>query len=205
MKPEDIGSSPNSEGEVTLLLRRWQRGDPEALSDLVRIAYGDLHSIASVYMRGERAEHTLQPTALVNELYLRLLQQRKVAWDDRVHFCVFAAHVMRNILTDHARSHLAERRGGQFSVVLPISEEIAWVGDSPEHILDLSRALEQLERIDSRKAQLIELRFYLALTMPQAAEVLGVSLATAERDLKFARAWLLKELGTYKGRLSGDA
>ena len=137
-------------------------------------------------MRRERDDHTLQPTALVNEVYLRLLNQRKITWNDRAHFFTFAARMMRNILKDHARGHLAERRGGPLAIKLPLSEELAWLDNdsasSPEQILDLSRALDKLEAFDARKAQLVELRFFLALTMEEAADVLKISLATAERD-----------------------
>lgn len=181
-------------GEVTLLLRRWRTGDAKVLDDLMPLVYDQLHAIAQGYMRHERSDHTLQPTALVNEAYMRLLNQRKVTWDDRVHFFVFAARMMRNILKDHARAHLADRRGGANSIRLPMSEEIAWVGSSPEEVLDLHRALERLETFDARKAQLIELRFYLALTVDEAADVMSISTATAERDLRFARSWLHHEL-----------
>jgi RNA polymerase sigma factor (TIGR02999 family) len=184
-------------GDVTLLLQRWREGDGEALEDLVPLVYAQLHSIAAGYMRRERPEHTLQPTALVNEVYLRLSRQRRVTWDDRVHFYVFAAHMMRNILKDYARARLADHRGGQESIRVPMSEELAWIGGTPESILDLNRALEKLEQEDARKAQIIELRFFLALTMDEAADVLGVSLATVERDLKFARSWLNRELQSY--------
>jgi len=181
-------------GEVTLLLQRWQKGDPEVLDDLIPLVYDKLHAIAQGYMRHERGDHTLQPTALVNEVYLRLLNQRKISWNDRVHFFVFAARMMRNILMDHARARLADRRGGKDAIRLPMSEEIAWIGTSPEEVLDLHRALDRLEELDPRKAQLVELRFYLALTMDEAADVMSISLATAERDLKFARSWLHREL-----------
>jgi len=183
----------DNSGEVTLLLKRWQQGDPEVLGALIPLVYEQLHTIAQGYMRRERDNHTLQPTALVNEVYMRLLNQRKVTWNDRVHFFVFAAHIMRNILKDHARAHLADRRGGG-AMHLPLSDELAWVGTSPEKLLDLNRALDKLEILDARKAQLIELRFFLALTMDEAADVLGVSVATAERDLKFSRSWLHREL-----------
>jgi RNA polymerase sigma factor (TIGR02999 family) len=181
-------------GEVTQLLQRWREGDPEVLDNLIPLVYDQLHAIASGYMRRERDDHTLQPTALVNEVYLRLLNQRKVTWNDRVHFFVFAARIMRNILKDHARAHIADRRGGPNTIKLPLSDELAWVGTSPEQLLDLNRALDRLELMDPRKAQLIELRFFLALTMDEAADVLSISLATAERDLKFSRSWLHHEL-----------
>jgi RNA polymerase sigma factor (TIGR02999 family) len=180
--------------EVTQLLQRWREGDPEVLDDLVPLVYDQLHALASGYMRRERDDHTLQPTALVNEVYLRLLNQRKITWNDRVHFFVFAARIMRNILKDHARAHIADRRGGPDAIRLPLSDELAWVGTSPEQLLDLNRALDRLEQMDPRKAQLVELRFFLALTMHEAADVLSISLATAERDLKFSRSWLHHEL-----------
>ena len=179
---------------MTLLLQRWREGEPAALEGLIPLVYAQLHTIARGYMGRERHDHTLQPTALVNEVYMRLLAQRKVTWFDRVHFFVFAAKMMRNILKDHARAHVAERRGGAGLLKVPLSEELAWVGGSPEQLLDLNRALDKLEAVDARKARLVELRFFLALTMVEAAEILGLSLATVERDLKFARSWLHREL-----------
>jgi RNA polymerase sigma factor (TIGR02999 family) len=184
------------DGEITVLLERWRVGDAEVLGNLAPLVYEQLHAIAKGYMRNERTDHTLQPTALVSEVFLKLLNQRKVGWNDRVHFYVFAARMMRNILKDHARAHLADRRGGKDSVRLPFSDELAWVGTSPEDIIDLNRALDRLEKIDARKAQIVELRFFLALNMEEAAEVLDLSLATVERDLKFARSWLYQELRT---------
>lgn len=185
-----------ADGEVTQMLEKWREGNPEVLSSLMPLVYGQLHRIAKGYMRREREDHTLQPTALVNEVYMRLLNQRKITWHDRGHFFTFAAHMMRNILKDHARAHLAERRGGPGAIRLPLTDEIAWVGTSSADILDLNRALDRLEQLDRRKAQLVELRFFLALTMEETAEVLSISLATAERDLKFSRSWLFHELKT---------
>ncbi|WP_263352017.1 sigma-70 family RNA polymerase sigma factor [Acidicapsa acidisoli] len=184
----------DADGEVTRLLERWREGDPDVLESLIPLVYGQLHRIAEGYMRREREDHTLQPTALVNEVYMRLLSQRKVSWHDRGHFYTFAARIMRNILKDHARAHLAERRGGPGAIRLPLSDEIAWVGTSSAEILDLNRALDRLEKLDQRKAHLIELRFFLALTLEETAEVLSISLSTAERDLKFSRSWLYQEL-----------
>jgi RNA polymerase sigma factor (TIGR02999 family) len=184
----------DAEGEVTMMLERWREGNPAVLDSLMPLVYSQLHRIAKGYMRREREDHTLQPTALVNEVYMRLLNQRKITWNDRGHFFTFAARMMRNILKDHARAHLAERRGGPGAIRLPLSDEVAWVGNSSAEILDLNRALDRLEQLDARKAQLVELRFYLALTMEEAAEVLSISLATAERDLKFSRSWLFHEL-----------
>ena len=184
----------DADGEVTRMLERWREGDPDVLENLIPLVYGQLHRIAKGYMRREREDHTLQPTALVNEVYMRLLNQRKITWHDRGHFFTFAARMMRNILKDHARAHLAERRGGPGAIRLPLSDEVAWVGTSSAEILDLNRALDRLEQLDQRKAHLVELRFFLALTMEETAEVLSISLATAERDLKFSRSWLFHEL-----------
>jgi RNA polymerase sigma factor (TIGR02999 family) len=191
------------DGEVTRLLERWREGDPDVLENLIPLVYEQLHRIARGYMRQEREDHTLQPTALVNEVYLRLLNQRKITWYDRGHFFTFAARMMRNILKDHARAHLAERRGGTGAIRLPLSDELAWVGTSSADILDLNRALDRLELLDKRKATLVELRFFLALTMEETADVLSISMATAERDLKFSRSWLYNELNaTAKGHAS---
>jgi RNA polymerase sigma factor (TIGR02999 family) len=192
----------DGEGEVTRMLERWREGDPDVLENLIPLVYGQLHRIAKGYMRREREDHTLQPTALVNEVYMRLLNQRKITWHDRGHFYTFAARMMRNILKDHARAHLADRRGGPNAIRLPLTDEVAWVGTSSAEILDLNRALDKLEVLDKRKAHLVELRFFLALTMEETAEVLSISLATAERDLKFSRSWLFHELNT---AAKGDA
>lgn len=181
-------------GDVTIWLQRWRDGDQEALHQLIPLVYDTLHRIADSYMRRERDDHTLQSTALINEVYLRLQKQRKVNWEDRKHFFVFAAMMMRNVLTDYARAQLAERRGGENVVYVPLTDESAWVGTSPEQVIDIANALKRLEALDERKAQVVELRYFLAMTMEETAEALDISLATAERDLKFARSWLNREL-----------
>lgn len=182
------------QGEVTRLLEEWREGDPEAFQGLIPLVHDQLHRIAQGLMRRERSDHTLQPTALLNELYLRLLNQRKVNCHDREHFFTFTARVMRNILVDYARRRLAERRGGGQRIELPLAADLAWVGSTDEEILDLNRVLERLEQIDARKARLIELRFFLSFTTEEACEALDISHATAERDLKFARGWIYREL-----------
>ncbi len=158
------------------------------------LIYEQLHRIATGLMRHERPDHTLQPTALLNEVYMRLVRQRKADWTDRKHFFTFAAMLMRNILTDHARSRLADRRGGPNRIALELSDDIAFIGTEDDRILDLNRALTRLEQVDRRKARLVEMRFYLSFTTDEAAEALEISRATAERDLKFARTWLFREL-----------
>ena len=181
-------------GEVTRLLQSWREGDPEAFERLIPVVYDQLHRIALGLMRHERSDHTLQATALLNELYVRLLNQRKVSWEARGHFFTFTARLMRNILVDHARSRTAQRRGGEDQWKLPITEDLPWIGDADENLFDLSRALDKLEKLDARKARIVELRFFLSFTTVETADVLGISHATVERELKFARSWLFREL-----------
>lgn len=185
-------SGHDDPGEVTRLLKSWRDGDAAAFERLIPMVYDQLHRIALGLMRRERTDHTLQPTALLNEFYMRLLRQRKVTWNDREHFFTFTARLMRNILMDHARAHLAQRRGG--GIGLPVSSELPWMGSSAEELLDLNSALHRLEEIDPRKARLVELRFFLSFTTEETCEILNISHATAERELKFARGWLYREL-----------
>jgi len=177
-----------------VLLDRWSGGDADAFDSLLPLVYDQMRTLARSLMRRERADHTLQPTALLNEAYMRLIQQQKVTWEDRAHFYAFTARVMRNILTDHARAHLADRRGGKEQMKIELTDDIAWIGSSDASILDLHRALERLEALDARKARVVELRYFLSFTTPEVAEGLGISLATAERDIQFARGWLYREL-----------
>jgi len=186
--------SRENPGDVTLLLQSWHAGDSVNLQRLLPMVYDDLHRIAVGLMRRERSDHTLQPTALLNELYMRLLRQRKMSCEDRHHFFIFAARLMRNILTDHARARMAQCRGGGEKVELPASSFLNWIGTSDEDMLDLNRALDKLEVQDPRKARLLELRFYLSCTTEEACEILEISHSTAERELRFARAWLFSTL-----------
>jgi RNA polymerase sigma factor (TIGR02999 family) len=184
----------DARGDVTLLLDRWRGGDAAAFDALVPVVYTDLRRLARSMMRRERSDHTLQATALLNETYLRLMQQQKVNWEDRSHFYAFAARLMRNILTDHARAHLAGRRGGPNRIKIELTDDLAWIGSANEEILGLHRALERLGELDSRKARVVEMRYFLGFTTAEVAEALEISLATAERDLQFARGWLYREL-----------
>lgn len=192
--PSGVSDMDSVESEVTQLLQQWKSGDPGALERLLPMVYDQFHAIAAGYMKRERSNHTLQPTALVNEVYLRLWNQRTVTWGDQTHFFIFAARMMRNILRDHARARLADKRGGVGVFRLPLTEEAAWIGSTPEGLLDLNRALDHLEKVDARKARLVELHFFLGLTMEEAAGAMAISVATAERDLKFSRGWLYGEL-----------
>lgn len=180
-------------GDITVLLRKWKAGDAWACDQLMPHIYPHLHEIASAYLRRESDDITLQPTALVHELYIRLLRQRKPNWDDRMHFYTFAAKVMRRILTDHARSTKANKRGaGQQHI--PLSDEIPWVNLNSDDMVDLNRVLDELEAVDPRKVRLVELHYFLGCTVPESAALLTISLATAERDLTLARTWLYSRL-----------
>lgn len=175
------------------MLRRWNAGDREALASLASYAYDDLRAIAAGYLRHESSSHTLQATGLVNEMYLRLTKIRRADFIDRHHFYAFAAQLMRLILIDHARqSHALKRPSPGFRV--PFHEEIAWIDASNDDLLALDAALDQLEALDSRKVRVIELRYFLGCTNEEAAELLGVSRATVDRDLEFSKAWLHHKL-----------
>ncbi len=189
-----MANREDNAGEVTQLLREWRQGDRAAFEQLMPLVYDQLHKIAMNLMRQERNDHTLQPTALLHEVYFRLESQRSIELVDRGHFFAFAARLMRMILVDHARAHKAERRGGPNMVKMPLSEDLPWLNDINADVLDLDRALDRLETLDPRKARLVELRFFLSLTVEEASEVLGVSRATVERDLRFVRGWLFREL-----------
>ena len=157
------------------------------------LVYPHLHQVAGAFLRREPGADTLQPTALLHEVYLKLLDQRKAAWNDRAHFYTFAARLMRRILADYARAAHAEKRGGR-SPHVPLSAEIPWVNVNSPEILDLNRALDELESLDARKVRLVELRWFLGCTVAESASLLGISVATAERDLTLLRSWLYSRL-----------
>jgi RNA polymerase sigma factor (TIGR02999 family) len=178
---------------VTALLTDWSRGDTTALDQLLPLVYAELRRIAARQLRRERVTHTLQPTALVHEVYLRLVDQRQVDWHDRAHFLGVAAKTMRRILVDHARRHGASKRGdGVPCVSIDDAKEIAASQEMP--LLALERALGRLETIDPDLARIVELRAFGGLTIEEAAHVLKVSPSTAKRDWRTAKAWLNREL-----------
>jgi RNA polymerase sigma factor (TIGR02999 family) len=185
-------------GDITQLLHEWKAGKPEALQQLIPLVYPDLKRIASGYLRREQPGHTLQATGLVHELYLKLCNQRQANWEDRSHFYTFAAKVMRMLLTDHARRNLRDKRGGQQERV-PLDNQLPWMNLAGPEYIDLEAALDELEKIDPRKAQVVELCHLLGCTTQEAAEILNISVATAERDLKFARGWLYRRLRPEQG------
>lgn len=180
-------------GEITLLLSRWSNGEPEAFEQLVPLVYPHLREVAAAYMRRERHPGSMQATVLVHELYLRLLKQNRTALADRTHFYTFAAKVMRLILIDHAREANAQSRGGGMQRV-PLSEELAWVDIDSAEILQLNIAIGQLESFYPLKAQMVELRYFLGCTAEETADLLSLSKATVDRDLKFVRSWLYQRV-----------
>jgi len=184
MSPDD--------SDFTALLARWRGGSKEAGDELVTMAYERLRELAALYLHGERADHTLQATALVHELYLKLFSSSRIDWNDRAHFFAIAARQLRRILVDHARYIRAEKRGGNLRKVS--LTEARDLGRSLNlDILDVDGALTRLEALDSRAASAIELRFFAGLTEDEIAAVLGISLVTLHRDWKFARAWLISQ------------
>ena len=182
---------------VTQLLVKYQQGDAQALSKLFPIVYDELRRIAGGYMKRENPGHTLQATALVNEAYFRLVDQKAVEWQNRAHFFGVAAQIMRRILCDHARARRAEKRGGGAArlsldeAIMPLQDD---VNGSPLDLVDLDDALQKLAAINERQAKVVEMRFFAGLSVEEAAEALGASPATVKRDWTFAKAWLAKEI-----------
>lgn len=179
---------------MTEYLRGWNEKDPQALGQVVGSVYSELHRIAARMLASERSDHTLQPSALINELYLRLHASKPPEWRSRGHFFAVAAGTLRRILIDHARAHRAEQRGGGQSPV-PLDMVEAGAPCSYDDLLMVDAALEELEREDPRAARVTELRFFGGLLESEIAEELGVSEITVKRDWKFARAWLAARLG----------
>jgi len=179
--------------DVTGMLVAWGQGDQEADSRLIAVVYEDLRRVARRRLRGERADHSLAPTALVHEAYLRLVDLRRVRWQNRAQFFAIAARVMRQILVDHARAHAAAKRGGPGWRV-PLADAVGATAPPEVDLLDLDAALGKLAAIDGRLGELVVLRFFGGLTVEEAADALGLSPATVKRDWTRARAWLFREL-----------
>ena len=182
--------------EITALLEAWRQGDEASLSKLVSIAYKELHRLAAGYLRQAEQSHTLQPTALVHEAYLRLVREQARDWRDRAHFFGVAANIMRNLLVDHARARNRGKRGGG-CVHLALEEHpVAFNLPEPDELLALDDALLRLAKFDARSARVVELRYFVGMKLDEIAVVLGVSEKTVRRDWTLARTWLQAELRT---------
>jgi RNA polymerase sigma-70 factor, ECF subfamily len=186
----------NAASEVTVLLRQWKSGDRSALDSLTPLVHGELRRLAASYLRRERPDHTLQPTALLNEAYIRLIAVKEQNWTSRSHFFGIAAHLMRLILVDHARGRACAKRGGPLQD-LPLMDD--WAGSiaAPEKsqmLLDLDQGLQELADFDARKAQVIEMRFFAGMSIDETAEALGISVSTVGREQRLAEAWLNRYL-----------
>jgi RNA polymerase sigma factor (TIGR02999 family) len=179
--------------DVTLLLRAWAKGSRPALEELTPLVYAELRRLAGSYLRHEQEGHTLQPTALVHEAYLRMVDASVPDWQSRAHFYGVAARVMRQILVDHAREQNAVKRGADFRHI-SLNEELAVCPEQEPDLVALDEALQHLATYGPRQAQVVELRFFGGLTEEEAAEVLHISAVTVRRDWQFAKNWLVREL-----------
>jgi RNA polymerase sigma-70 factor, ECF subfamily len=183
----------SAQSEVTELLRRLNTGDKSAGEQLLTAVYDELRRLASAFMRRENPDHTLQPTALVHEAWLRLVQQREWNFENRAHFFGMAAQLMRRILIDHARAAKARKRGRE-QVIVSLENAMSVAISYPEQLLEVHRALERLERLDQRRARIAEMRFFGGLSVDEIAEISGVAPRTVDRQWRAARAWLTREL-----------
>ena len=186
-------SKEESAQQVTQLLVNWSNGDQHALEELMPLVYGELRRLAASHLRRERSDHTLQSTALVNEAFLRLVNQREVHWRSRAHFYGIAAQMIRRILVDHARSQQAGKRGAG-AIKLELDEAMAVSPAKELDLVSLDDALERLAALDERQGRIVELRFFAGLSVEETAEVMHISPATVKREWSSARAWLYREI-----------
>jgi RNA polymerase sigma factor (TIGR02999 family) len=183
--------------DVTALLIEWRRGNDGAVEKLMPLVHDELRRLARRYMAGERPDHVLQATALVNEVYLRLIDIRRVEWQDRAHFFAMAARLMRRVLVDFARAQKNQKRGGALQRVT-FDQNMPVAADTPDDLIAIDDALRALAAQYERKAQVVELRFFGGLSVEETAEVLQISQETVMRDWKFAKNWLMRELSRTK-------
>jgi RNA polymerase sigma-70 factor (ECF subfamily) len=180
-------------GEATQLLHALDTRDPSAASRLFAVVHDELHGLAANYFLNQPPDHTLQPTALVNEAFLKLVDQTSIEWKNRAHFLAVAARAMRQILIDHARGRAAAKRGGELCRVT-MDQAVTPITDTDPELLDLDDALHRLAAMDERQSKVVELRFFGGMTVEEVAHVLGVSKTTVEAEWRMARAWLRREL-----------
>jgi RNA polymerase sigma factor (TIGR02999 family) len=179
--------------DVTQLLVAWSNGDEAARDELIPLVYEELHRLAHHYMNGERTGHTLQTSALINEAFVRLVDQRDVHWQNRSHFFGIAAQMMRRVLVDYARSRQYQKRGGD-AVQVSLNEELIVSNEQTAEVVALDDALKSLATFDERKCRIVELRFFAGLSIEETAQVLGISAGTVMREWTVAKAWLRKEI-----------
>ncbi len=185
---------PQRTRDISRILKSWSDGDRQSRDELIASVYEELHKIASRYLRRERSDHTLQPTALVHEAYLKIVDISHITWQDRAHFFAVASNVMRQILVDHARAREAEKRGGEFRRIA-LEDAISFSSDRTNvDLLALDEALEQLSTFDEQQSRIVELRFFGGLTIDETAEVLDISPATVKREWTLARSWLYRKI-----------
>ena len=185
--------SDGGANEITRLLRAWGAGNGQALEKLMPAVYDELHKVARQRMAAERSDHTLQPTALVNEVYLKLARFQELSWSDRAHFFAVCARLMRRILIDWARSRRVLKRGGE-AVHVPLDQALGVPSGLAASWVALDDALEALRELDPRKCQVVELRFFAGFSVEETAKILNVSAETVKRDWKLAKVWILREL-----------
>ena len=183
----------NQRPDITRILRAWSGGDREAVDDLMPLVYDELHKVAAQYLRKQRPDHTLQPTALVNEAYLKLIDISNVSWEDRAHFFAVASQTMRHVLVDHARGRNREKRGGGAQKV-SLDEAVSFAKNQEIDLLALDEAMRSLAEIDDQQSRIVELRFFGGLTVEETAVVLRISSATVKREWRIAKAWLHKRM-----------
>jgi RNA polymerase sigma-70 factor (ECF subfamily) len=193
-----MGPIPKPSATPTALLLAWRKGDREAFDRLVPLVHEELRRLAHHYMGHERRDHTLQATALVNEAYLRLIEATQVEWQSRAHFVAIAARIMRHILVDAARARGNQKRGGGKRVTL--DEAMLVTNQASPDVIDIDRALTELGKMDQRKAQMVELRFFGGLSLEETAEAMNVSVDTVKRDWRVAKLWLLRQLRGSAGK-----
>lgn len=191
----NMSQSESGKPGITQMLREWGEGKREALDELMPLVYPELRRQAARYLRRERANHTLQTTALINEAYLKLIDQKAVTWESRTHFFAIAAQAMRRILVDYAKARHRKKRGGAESA-LPLDDalQVAAKDEKAVDLIALDEALTRLARVDEQQARVVELRYFADLSLEATAEALQISRATAARDWSVAKAWLFREL-----------
>src|SRR5205807_833776 len=189
-----MNPSEQNSHEITGMLRAWTGGKREALDELLPLVYKELHRQAARFLRRERQGHTLQPTALINEAYLKLIDQREVNWENRTHFFAIAAQAMRRILVDHARTRHRDKRGGDEAKVSLDEAMIVVADENNVDLIALDEALTRLEKKDKQQTRIVELRYFSGLSLEETAEALNISRTTAARDWAMAKAWLHREL-----------